>query len=104
MSEHLDKYDLLRGRKVRLFDQFVALRKAIQEISPQISIDDIGVMNEGSSYTPRIKPEIVDHAQAIMELGKELLTVQDELTRTNQDIIKARQAYYEESGKLLRDV
>jgi hypothetical protein len=28
--------------------------------------------------------------------------VQDELTRTNQEIIKARQAYYEESGELVR--
>jgi hypothetical protein len=104
MSEHLDNYDLLRGRKARLHDQFVSLRKAIQDITPQISIDDIGVMQEGSTITPRIKPELIDHAEAIVTLGRKLLTVQDELTRTNQEIIKARQAYYEESGELVRDV
>jgi hypothetical protein len=100
----LDQYDLLAGRRERLLKQFKKLRKEIQDLTPQISIDDIGVMQEDSTVVPRIKPEIVDHAAQLGERAKELLIVQDELTDTKRELIRMREAYYEESGRLLDPV
>lgn len=101
LSESLDRCDMLRGRENRLIERFKELRNRIHDMIPNISIDDIGVMQENSSYLPRIKPELIDHAMQVEEWGKELLKVQDELTETSRDLMKARETYYAEAGKLV---
>lgn len=98
----MDRYDMLLGRKNRLTQSFKNLRNEIQNLIPTIGIDDIGVYNEGTnSSLPRIKPEIVDHAMQLEERARELLSVQDELTDTNRDLTKSREAHYAETGQLL---
>ena len=97
----LDRYDLLAGRRNRLLNQFKALRSEIQKLTPQISIDDIGVMQEDSTIVPRIKPELIDHAQQILDFGRELLSVQDELTEVKRELTQVREVYYSVTRRLL---
>ena len=104
--EHLEpkeQWYLLNGKIAHLKAQILRGRSRIQDLTPRISIDNIGVYNEGATLLPRISPEILDNAKLLLQISEELLTLQEQYNDARTLRSKIRELHYQHTRELLND-